>query len=417
MSTSSAGTPKRYQPWVALQHRDFRFLMAGAVAFSFGENGLMVANAYQAYALTGSTVQLGFTGLFQAVPLVVFGFIGGSMADSVERKKLIIVAQLLRLVTVLTLAVLTQTHLVEIWHIYATLFFNTAFSIVDRPARTSMTSGLVPREHLLNALGMQSLVNQSLRLVVPTLVGLCVMFVGIAVTYYVTAFTILLIILAMLPIRVPAQQQRATGNAFSAEMLLGGLRYLVSKKSLLGLYLLDIGVGAFGAYRTMLPVFAEKVGGGPLGYSLLVTGPAIGSMLGSSFVMMLGETNKKAHVVLVSSFIFGLLIFPFAFSEWLLVSFVMTILLGCFDTVGSTSRSTTIQLTTPDHLRGRMASLNNISSRGLSSVGGIELGIVAAIVGPSWSLAIGGVICIFATVAVGLWWQKTNALAEVDAEP
>lgn len=403
------------KPWASLQHSEYRLLLAGFAGNNLGTNALQVANLWQVYQLSRSALDLGLTGLFQAIPLLTLGLFGGVLADSVDRKKLIIVAQALRFVVTIALALVTHLGQVEVWHIYGVTMLYTLFGLVDRPARQSIIPNVVPRHYLFNAVALQMTSNQISRLAGPALAGVIIGVIGITNTYYAIAASSLLVILFLLMMRSTAERSEAPPKV-SLNMVIEGFQFLLRSPIIMGLIILDSSLTFFGAFRTLLPIFAEEVlHVGPAELGALYGAPGLGALIGAGSVMFLGNVSYKRRLVLASTALYGLMCIPLGYSQWFWLSFLIVAALGLLDSAGATVRHTTVQLLTPDALRGRVTSAHQAFSMGAPSLGYLQIGVTASVIGASGALALGSILCIATVVGMAFWWQQAAGSSMGDA--
>ena len=407
-----ASYPAPVRPWASLLDPDYRLLLAGFAGNNLGTNALQVANLWQVYQLSRSALDLGLTGLFQAVPLLTLGLFGGVLADSFDRKKLIVIAQAMRFAVTLALAVLTHFEQAEVWHVYGATMFYTLFGLIDRPARQAIIPNVVPRHYLFNAVALQMTSNQLSRLIGPALAGVLISIIGLTTTYYAIAGSSLLVILFLLMMRTATGRPEGAPQV-SMRMLLEGFQFLWQAPIIMGLIALDCALSFFGAFRTLLPIFAEEVlHVGAAGLGLLYAAPGVGAVAGAAFVMLLGNVNYKGRLVLITTAVYGLVCIPLGYSQWFLLSLALTAALGFLDCVGATVRQTTVQLLTPDALRGRVTSAHQAFSMGAPSLWYLQIGITASIFGAAASLALGGVSCLATVFVIAFWWRKRGAVMD-----
>jgi len=397
-------------PAASLAIPAYRLLLAGFVLTQFATNAQQVANLLQVYQLTHSALDLGLTGLFQALPLLGFGMFGGALADALDRRMLIIASQAVRLVVVAALALVTQFGVVEVWHVYASTLVFTAFGLFDRPARTAIIPNVVPRPLLFNAVALQTAGNQFGRIVGPAVAGGMVAAFGLGATYWLIALSGLLVVGFMLAMRSVDQKPVGFSAMTVTSMAVDGMKFLLAKPAIMGLIVLDGAVNFFAAFRAVAPVFADQVlHVGPEGVGLLLGAPGVGAMIGSLFITGLGDVPWKGKLVTATTCLFGLCAMPLGYSPWFPLSVLVTGVMGFCDAIGATVRQTTVQVLTPDALRGRVSSAHQVFSMGGPSLGYVQIGIVASVVGAQAALAIGGALCCATVVAVAWWWRATNA--------
>jgi MFS family permease len=399
------------RPWAALSSPNYLLLWVGFIVVNIGNQALQVANLWQVYELSRSPLELGLTGLFQALPLLVFGVYGGVLADVFDRRRLLLASQALRFVAVLLLALLTQLNAAEVWHVYTLTLANTVFGMLDRPARQAIIANVVPREHLFSAVSLQVASVQVTRLVGPSLAGVGIAAVGLAATYHAITLTVVVAVALLLVMRVPGRQERAPGGA-SPRAALEGLRFLLNTPLLVGLIALDTGITFFGAFRPLLPIVAEEVlKVGPVGLGALFAAPGLGAVVGSGAVVLLGERRRQGALVLAATLLYGLCVIPLGYSQWFLLSLALAGGLGLFDAFGAAVRQTAVQLATPDMLRGRVTSVHQMFSMGAPSLGYVQIGIMAALIGEAAAMALGGTLCLVTAVVVLWWWRRRGIAA------
>jgi predicted MFS family arabinose efflux permease len=331
------------------------------------------------------------------------------MADALDRRLLINVAQAMRFAVVFVLALLTQAGTVEVWHVYASTLLFTGFGLFDRPARASIIPNVVPRALLFNAIGLQTTGNQMARLTGPALAGAAIAGWGLTTTYYLVAASAVLG-LVLMALMGPIRQQRAGFSALSVtSMAVDGMRFLFTSPVILGLILLDGALNFFGAFRGVMPILADQVlGVGPEGLGLLLAAPGIGSVLGSLFITGLGQVAWRGRLVMGASIVYGLCCLPLAYSPWFPASLLLGGVLGFCDAIGATVRQTTVQVLTPDQLRGRVSSAHQVFTMGGPSLGYVQIGLVANVIGAQAALLVGGILSCIAVVAVGAWWRAAR---------
>jgi MFS family permease len=394
----------RVPPLAALAHRDFRLLYLGLLVSMMGSQMARVTSAWQVYDLTGSAVALGLAGLFAALPLIPASLLGGALADAVERRRLMLVMQGLMLLTSGALAVLTAVDAIQVWHIYAANFIMTITGVLDRPARQALIPSLVPREHLLNAYTLMTTLIQAGGLVGPVIAGVVLATLGPTVAYSIDAASFLAVMLALVVMTVPPLA--GGGRKVSLGSIAEGLQFVWSKQLIVGLFGLDIAAMLFGYYPTLLPIYAEDIlKAGEVGLGLLTAAPAAGSLLGAFIMLAVGSIRRPGWLMLGVVTLYGLALVGLGWSTWLPLSLVFCALLGITDAVSMAIRHTTIQLATPDELRGRVSSAMQISVQGGNSLGAINAGFAAAALGAGPATALGGALVIGATLLFG-WLVK-----------
>ena len=375
-----------------LRHRGFVAYWSGVVFSQVGVRATFAANLYHMYDLTGSTVQVGFVGIAQAGSLLLLSPLGGVIADRLDRRRLIQVTQLLSMLVSLGLAVLTLTDRVEVWHILLSVALNTATTTFDAPARNALIPALVPRGELAQAFALLTPSKELSILVGPALAGLLIAVGGPGLVYALDAgtFVVLIVILALL--KVPPLEMDLPGTSVWSSMA-AGARYLRERPIIWQLMALDVSATMFGAYQVVLPALAVDVlQVGPTGYGLLSSAPAAGALLATVLILRLLRRYPAGHLVLAGTIAYGLLCVLLAQAGWFALALVAALGVGASDALAASIRAATVQLETPDAMRGRVTSLFQMAARGGPALGQGNIGWVAGLLGPVGALTVGGLV-------------------------
>lgn len=383
---------------VSLQHRDYRLFYLAAVVTHVGVQLQATANIIQVYEITGSAFHLGLTGLARGIPTILLSLMGGVMADRMDRRRLIMTTQALNGLLALALGALTATGAIDVWHIYAVIVLNSVFSSISQPARSAIIPNLVPRHHLMNALALQSTVWQTGMIVGPAVAGVGIALFGFPATYLGNAATHALTVAAMAVIYLGEIPQRPRGSPL--RNLVEGLAFVRKESVILVLLAMDVGAVLLASYRALLPIFAANVGVGAEGTGLLFAAPAAGAMVGTAIIMGLGDVRYKGIYVVVGILAYCGMLLVLAGSPWFLLSLLAAGGLGLFDSVQAVPRNTVIQALSPDHLRGRVSSIQSMSTTGAPSLGQMWSGTLASVLGAPLAVTIGAASC--AALVLGL---------------
>lgn len=378
------------------RHRDFNLFWLGVVLSEFGVRGTFAVNLLHVYLLTGSTLQVGLVGLFQAAALLVLSPVGGVFADRLDRRRLLQLTQSLSLLVSLGLAGLTIADIVEPWHIYLAVLLNSSVATFDAPARQALIPALIPRTRLTQAF---ALINPSRELAIltgPAAGGLLVAFAGPAAMYALDAATYAVLVVILAVLRVPRVAVDREGRSVlrSAGQ---GVSFIRQRPIIWQLMLLDLSASLFGAWRVVLPALAiDVLQVGPTGYGMLAAAPPAGALVGSAVIFRLVTRSRSGHVVLAATIAYGLACIGLALSATLPMGFLLTLLaalgVGCSDAVATVVRHAAVQLETPDRLRGRVSSLYQMASRGGPALGDLTIGLLAGALGPVGALGAGGLV-------------------------
>lgn len=379
-------------PWQVLRQRDFGLFWLSLLFSAVGTQISAVAIAWQVYEITNSPFQLGLTGLFRALPVMILSLPGGVLADRVDRRKLLIVTQSLAALLSLALALLTSAGQIQVWHIYAITFLAGAVGIFDAPARTAMIPALVSAEQLASAYALNITWRQIATLGGPFVGGIVIGALGIAPAYYIDAASFLAVILCLAFMRRQVKPP-TTQKESALQSVRAGFNFIRENSVILSLMGMDTCVQFFGAYRSMMPVFARDIlGTGPTGLGALLGVPAFGALAGSGLVLAAGNPRRKGRLIIGVTLIYTAGLICFALSRSLVLSLAIVFCLGLVDAVGETLRDTLVQLTTPDAMRGRVKSFDQVFMSAGTYAGHAQLGATASFFGAPAALVMGGCI-------------------------
>lgn len=393
--------PASLPPWASLRYRDYSFLFMLALFAVSAQQMRLAQNLYQVYELSGSAFLLGMTGLAQGVPIFALGLFGGTLADFIDRKKILLITTFGNLLVAVALGLLTVTGLIQVWHILAGTAITSALNIVLNPTRMALISHLVPRSHLTNAVALNSSVSQGSHFIGPMLGGLSLAWMSTGNAYLFNALFYIPAAIAVVLLKVPAVD-KTTREKFSLASFLGGVKFLFSEPIILTLVMLDFIVVGFGYYRPLLPVFAKDIlFVGPAGFGMLSSAPAIGGVLGTFALLAIGDVKSKGALALWSFLLYAAALGVFAISTNFALSLLLLGAMGLANSLQAVMRQTSFHLLTPDHLRGRAFSVFNMFSQGANAVGGAEVGFMAALLGAPGSLLFG--CAVGGLLTVGCW--------------
>jgi len=349
---------------------------------------------------------------------VFFSMISGVVADVWNRKTLMLLTQTSAAIVSLSLAALAFHGLSQVWPIYALAAVGAAVGAFDLPARQALVPTLVPREHLPNAISMNTIMFQTASVVGPSAGGVLIAARGVAWVYVANAVSFGCVIVALLLMRGVSGRAERTGeqaDAVSLHAALEGLRFVFRSPLIRSTMLLDFFATFFSSASALLPIFAQDVlRVGAKGYGWLYAAPAIGAVAMS--LLMVPMTDRIVHrgrVLLWAVGVYGLATAIFGISRSFWLTFTCLALTGAGDTVSMIIRNIVRQLETPDRLRGRMIGVNMVFFQGGPQLGELEAGAVANWLGPTISVVSGGVGCLIATAWVA--WA-TPALRHYQAE-
>ncbi len=352
-----------------------------------------VAINWHVYLLTKSAFALGLVGLFRGVPIIVCSLAGGVVADAFDRKRAMIVTQSVMLLTAALLTAETLAGLKSVWPIYILSALSAAAQAFDTPARQALMPTLVPEEDFPNAVSLGIIVFNIAIILGPAIAGFILAETGPAIIYGFNALSFLAVIAAVIAMRTSGKPdlQRGRREALSFGALKEGLRFVWQTPIIVQTMTLDFAATFFASATLLLPIFAqERLHVGARGYGFLAAAPAIGSVLTALVMARIGSFQRQGRLVVASVAVFGVATAGFGVSTVYWVSLLMLAITGAADTVSTVLRQTIRQLVTPNHLRGRMTSINMMFFMGGPQLGELEAGSLAALIGAPLSVVVGG---------------------------
>ena len=382
-----------------LRHRDFRLFWVGLTLSSVGSQFTQVAMAWQIYEITNSPLQIGLIGLVRAVPQMIILLFGGLLADAMNRRKLMMVTQTSLFFVSGSLALLSSAGHVTPAKLYIVTVFLALFSSLESPSRQAMVTNLVPAEDLSRALAIFSSQRQIATIAGPSIAGIVLAFAGPAACYAVDAVSWLIMLGALALIR--AQLSELGGwRTITLDSLRVGFRFVWNHAVIFPFLMMDFGVNIFGTVRSLFPIYARDIlAVGPEGLGLLYAASAAGALLGAVGFSFWGTARRAGHWILFGVAVYGICLLLFARSHLFWLSLLLLIGSGIGDTISAILRSTINQLSTPDELRGRMASINSIFTNSGPQLGQFQIGALATVVGAE-SAAMTGALLILLIVGV-----------------
>lgn len=400
-----------------MQYRDYRLLWFGQLVSTVGTQMQLTAVDWHVYNLLNGrsftvslfgyplelgidALGLGLLGLVRVLPILFFALLGGLLADTRDRRWLMIGARSIAAVFVGILALLTLIGRDSVTIIYLLSAAVAAAMAFDNPARQSLVPNLVPREHLANAVSLNTLTFQIGTIFGPALAGFMIYSYNIGYIYAINTVTFLAVVISLLLMHYRGRPT-PNKNGVSWQSLREGLRFTYRTPIIWSTMLLDFWATFFSSARTMLPIVANEVlHVGEQGYGILATAQPLGSVITGVIISLRPTIRRQGIVMLISVVVYGVATALFGVSNIFLLSYLFFALTGAADTVSTVIRGTVRQLLTPDELRGRMTSVNMMFFMGGPQLGELEAGLVAAVFGAPFSIVTGGIATVFITAWV-----------------
>lgn len=373
-----------------LLSRNVVFYLASRFAGGTAMTMLRSAILWHVYSLTGSAFQLGLIGIVQFVPVLGLTLVGGAVADSFERRRIIMIAQLVPMACALALTATTEEGWITLPVLFGAVFVAASAGAFENPARAALLPMLVTREVFPRAVTLASTGQALAFMSGPASGGFVIAWAGIGAAYATAAALIVasLLCLAMLRPRRQATEQRALSWTAVRE----GLGFVRRNEVVLGCMTLDMFAVIFGGAVALLPVYATDVlQVGARGYGVLSASLEVGALLASLALVTLPAVSRAGRTLLIAVAGFGLATIGFGLSRWFPLSIAFYVLCGVFDQVSVVMRGAAIQLSTPDALRGRVSAVNFIFIGASNQLGAAESGFVAALTDPVFAVVSGGI--------------------------
>lgn len=392
----------------SLALRDYRLLWLGQVGTSMGQWMDHVSRTWLVYDLTHSPLQLGMVSAARGIPMLLFGVIAGVAADRYGRKTQLIVAQTVNVFLNIILALLIITGNVQVWHIYVTGFLAGTVQAFQQPARQVLITDLVGERHLLNAVSLNSAAISMSRGIGPAVCGLLINAFGVGFSYFAQAALFALASVWTVQIKVPGSGE-AVKAAFPKEnqpflrSAGAGIAHIFSHRLVLALMVLGLAPAVLGMpFIHLMPIFAVDVFNGGAGIQgFLLTMVGIGSVMGALATASFFRGQDRGKSMILAAIGFGLSLMAFSQSPVLLIGAVFALLAGFTHTSYTTQNQTALQLITPRELRGRVLGIY-LLDKGLTPLGSLLAGALAALLGGPWAVTILGALCVLVAAGVGL---------------
>lgn len=388
-----------HDPWAALRLPDFRRFIFAHFALTLAIQIQGVVVAWQMYLDTRNPLSLGLIGLAEAVPNIATALFAGHVADRMDRRRLTLIATAALLVCSLTLAWLGGlTGDAATWRIpgaYLVIAVSGVARAFLQPARTALVAAMVARETQPNAVTWRSTTWQLGSVIGPALGGLLNALIGARGSYLVDAALVVLALVGFRAITFRGVPVTTIVGESTMTSLLAGIRYLRGQRVLLGTMTLDLFSVLFGGAVALLPIFAADIlHTGPWGLGLLRAAPAVGAVAMSVWLAWRPPMHHAGRAMLRSVAIFGLCIIGFGLARTLWLSFALLVAAGAADMVSVVVRSTLLQLLVPDHLMGRVTSVNQIFVGSSNEIGSFESGLTARLFGAVPATLLGGALTL-----------------------
>jgi MFS family permease len=368
----------------ALRHRNFKLFFGGQLVSLIGTWMQSVAQAWLVLKLTNSSLMLGVVSFASYMPIVLVALFAGVVVDHVDRRRLIIAAQTLLMLSAFVLAALTYTGVVRVEHVIILAALNGLVSSFDMPGRQAFVVEMVGREDLPNAIAMNSMIFNGARMIGPAIAGLSIAVIGVAGCFLLNGVSFLAVIWSLFEMDLPRRERRQFGAVMMRQVRLG-LAYVWRHRPTLWLMVLvAINMGFGMQYSVLIPVFArDLLNVGAHGYGFLMAAQGLGAVA-SAIVMNMRSTAPKA---LRQNLVFGIFCMAiataaFGVSKWMALSMLAQMFIGVGLMNHMVTTNTLLQMFVSDELRGRVMSIYTLSFIGTAPMGSLAVGYIGEHWGP-----------------------------------
>jgi len=389
----------------ALGYRDFRVLWMGACTSSIGTWMQKVAQSWLVLELTNSATYLALDAFLGELPILLFTLIGGVVADRYDRRKLLLASQFIQMASAFALAALVFGGKVHIYHVLALSFMSGCAQAFGGPAYQSLIPSLVRKEHLPNAIALNSIQFNIARVLGPLLAGVALHQFGSAICFGLNGLSFLVVIAALVSLHAP--HVATTSTRRMRDELATGLRYVRDDRSLLTLTVLGLASTFLGVpLLTFLPVFTRNVYHADVGqYSQMMAWSGVGAIAGALVVAWLGRFRHMGLTALLVQLASGVLVVAFALTRLLWLSHVLLLVMGAAMMITFSLFTSLVQLVAPNEMRGRVMSVYMVAFRGGMPLGSLVTGVVVDQAGAPLALAVNGAL-LTAVAAWFLVWRR-----------
>lgn len=353
--------------------------------------------------LTSEPIVVSGLGLVRFVPILIFSLVAGATADALNRRLIMFLTQTTLMLVAIGLGLLTLLGHIQIWHIYLLTGIQAIASSFDMPARQALTPNLVPREMYANAFSLQSIAFNTGSIVGPALSGIVIASRGLYWVYFINAITYLAVLIALVMIGdIPQSGVSASSpRVINLDSIREGIQFIFHSPIILSSMILDFFATFFSSANTLLPFISQQIlKVSVLQYGWLSAGQSIGAVTVGLIFSQRAAIRRQGKLLLGAVAFFGLATIVFGLSRNFLLTLFALVFVGASDSVSTILRNTIRQIQTPDYIRGRMVSINQIFFSGGPQLGEIEAGAVAQAFGLPAAIVSGGIGCIVTVLAI-----------------
>jgi MFS family permease len=389
-----------------LRHRDFRLFWAGQLVSLIGTWMQSVAQAWLVLELTNSPLRLGLVGTLQFSPMLVLSFVAGALADRLPKRPLIITSQTVLFTQALVLAVLVQFGHVRYWHVAVLALVYGIANTIDMPTRQAFIVEMVGKGDLMNAIALNSGMFNAARIVGPALAGFLIAHWGMAPAFFSNALSFLPVLAVLLLIRTEGLPHAPSGRRMADEIREGVGYALRTPRITLTLAMVLVVSAFLFNYNVVVPLLARDVlHQEARGFGLLMTTLGLGAVLGAVTLAVWSRGRPPVAALATPALVQAVATVMLAGVSTVHAAAPLLLIMGYCGILVMAGSNSTLQLTVPDELRGRIMSLHTLMFAGVTPFGSLLVGSVAEAFGVRTSLVVSGAAGAVAVLALLVWWN------------
>ena len=391
----------------SLKVKNFRIYWLGMFISLIGTWIQTVAQSWLVFDLTKSAFLLGLTGFLGSIPVSLLSLFGGVAADRMNKKSIILFTQTAFMFLAFILAILTQMKLITPAQIMVIAVLNGVAMAFDAPSRQALVIELVGKEHLFNAISLNSVAFNSSRIIGPALAGILVAFIGMSGCFYINGISFMAVIIALLLVRLN-NNRLITRNNTAIKDIIDGLNFLKSNRLIMILITMVGIMSLFGAtYAILMPIFANDIlKVGVKGLGLLMSSTGFGALIAALILARLGDFNYKGKFLVLSGMIFSVSLILFSLSKVYVLSLITLAFIGGSSVAAIALINTLLQVKVPDAFRGRVMGVFMLTFAGIMPFGNLISGWLAQVWGVSAAVMISGIICSVLFIIINIFYPE-----------
>jgi MFS family permease len=395
----------------SLRSYNYRLFFFGQMISLTGTWMQTIAQAWLVLDITRSPLALGTVTMLQFLPVSLLVLFGGVLADKMPKRRLLVLTQTAAMAQAFALAFLTWSGLIALWQIYVLAAMLGLTTAIDNPTRQAFVVDMVDGDDVVNAVALNSSLFNTARLVGPALGGVVIALAGVATAFFINGVSFIAVIIGLLLMKSNLLRPAPRGgDGRVLEQLAEGLRYSLRTPAILFIMILMAAIGTFGYnFTVVLPLLARNVlHVGSIGFGTMTSATGVGSLVAALALATMGKASRQTLVVGAAAY--AILLAAVASSQWYGLTLALLVALGVAGIAFTTTANSSLQLTVPGHLRGRVMSLYMLLFLGTTPIGGEFTGVMAEHIGVQLTVGIEAAICAVG-IAAGLAYLATQRAA------